>query len=97
MQQWRELRAGKPGKRFQERYERQRKSRKTLAARLVWVAIAIVVIGAGIVLLPAPGPGLLVIVVGVALLAQESPRAARWLDRAELLARNLFARRRRRA
>jgi hypothetical protein len=45
-------------------------------ATLGWVLTAV-----GIVLFPLPGPGLLVMVVGLALLAERYTWAARWVDR----------------
>jgi hypothetical protein len=43
---------------------------------LGWLLTAV-----GVVLFPLPGPGLLVMVVGLALLAEHHPWAARWVDR----------------
>ena len=87
---WRALKKSRPGRRFQDRHE-QRKNRSA-----VWKAFYIVGGTAlcliGIVLMPAPGPGLLVVLVGGAMLAEESLLAARALDWLELKGRALFAR-----
>ena len=86
-EQWRELRAAPPGKRFRLRYERRATERKTPGARIAWTALAVVLILAGIVALPLPGPGMVVIAAGLALLAQESLTVAKLCDRLELAIR----------
>jgi hypothetical protein len=52
--------------------------------------IALMVLGALLVF--TPGPGLVVFLAGAALLARESPRAARWLDGLKLRLRGLLRR-----
>jgi Putative transmembrane protein (PGPGW) len=87
---WRELKAGKPGRRFQARHERARGG----GALRKWGLIAggALIVLAGIVLLPLPGPGLLVIAAGALLMAEESRAAARALDWLEMKARRLAGR-----
>src|ERR1041384_2910549 len=65
---WRELTRGTPGKRFQERYEKKRRSGQSGVARTLKLTAAILLIAAGIVLLVIPGPGSVLIVLGAALL-----------------------------
>lgn len=82
---WSDFKRGQPGKRFQERYERNRKTR---AGRSPWVRFlkpiaAILLLAAGIFLCLVPGPGLPLLIIGAALLADVSRRvaiAADWVD-----------------
>jgi UPF0716 family protein affecting phage T7 exclusion len=84
---WRELKRGKPGRRFSERYERGR--RRGTARKWLLIAGGALLALAGIVLLPLPGPGMLVIAVGLLLIAEESRATARALDWLERKARSL--------
>lgn len=77
---WRQLKAGRPGARFQLEYEAQQKSRRPAWVRPVWVAVGTALLAVGLVALPAPGPGILVIAFGAAIIARESRVAARVLD-----------------
>lgn len=88
---WRQLKAGRPGHRFQAQYEAQQRSHRPAWARPVWMAAGTVVMAVGVVALPAPGPGVLVIAFGAALLARESLIAARILDWIELRLREAWA------
>jgi hypothetical protein len=82
---WREFKRVQPGKRFQERYERNLKTR---AGRSPWVRFlkpiaAILLLAAGIFLCLVPGPGLPLLIIGAGLLADVSRRVAvamDWLD-----------------
>lgn len=85
---WRELEQEPPGRRFQARYERNHSRGRSRGGTLTLIA-GVVILALGIFLMPAPGPGILVALAGGALLAQESLTAARVLDRAEVLARQL--------
>ena len=87
MKVWDELKRGKPGHRFQSRYEHSQE-RGALRKWLVIVAGALLVL-AGMVLLPLPGPGMLIIAAGAFLMAEESRAAARALDWIELRVRRL--------
>jgi hypothetical protein len=89
---WRELADSPPGKRFQSRYEKKQRDGRSNGRTLKLVAAALL-IAAGIVLLVVPGPGSVLIVLGAALLAEESPRIARGLDWMEMRIRRLFRRR----
>ena len=76
---------GEPGHRFTGRYLSTRHVsalRKPLA-----MAGGSILVLAGAVLMLTPGPGLLVMLSGAMLIASESPRAARALDRLELAVR----------
>jgi len=90
---WRELRAGRPGRRFQDRYQRLRKNAACGPAKkwgLIAGGVALVLVG--IVLLPLPGPGMLVIALGALMMAEESHSTARALDWLEAKTRSLVGR-----
>lgn len=77
---WRQLKAGRPGTRFQSHQEAQQKSNRPAWVRPVRIAAGTVMLAVGLVALPAPGPGILVIALGAAVIAGESRLAARALD-----------------
>ncbi len=83
-----------PGERFCLTFERQQRARRHAAVRIAFVAGGVLLIIAGLVALVAPGPGLVMIALGFLLIARESSRLARTLDRLELAARRWWARRR---
>lgn len=83
---WSELSRDPPGRRFQNRHKRQDK-RGSGMSRTLKLTAAIVLIAAGIVLLVIPGPGSVLILVGAALLAEESKIVARFMDRVEVRVR----------
>jgi hypothetical protein len=93
IQSWDRFAASPPGRRFQERYRRKRESPRGRLARGGAVCAGIVLTLAGIFFLAVPGPGIPILAVGLALIAQESAAAARFLDRAELRARRWWKRR----
>lgn len=93
---WRELKASPPGRRFQERHERRRRRHEGGARKAVTLGAGVVLVLVGLVLLPAPGPGMVVVALGGALLARESARVARLLDRTEVLGRRILGWARRR-
>jgi hypothetical protein len=88
--QWCELRSAPPGRRFQERYERNRLARvqQSKVRRLVQLAIGVWLIKAGIILCFLPGPGIPLLVLGAAVLAERSLRMARALDWTEMKIRS---------
>jgi hypothetical protein len=88
---WRELADGTPGKRFQNRYEKKQREGQRRGRTLKLVAAALL-IAAGVVLLVIPGPGSVLIVLGAALLAEESASVARALDWTEMRIRRLLRR-----
>jgi hypothetical protein len=89
---WRELAEGKPGKRFQSRYEKKKDSGRNGGRTLKLVAAVLLII-VGVVLLVIPGPGTVFIALGAALLAEESATVARGLDWTEVRIRRLFGQR----
>jgi hypothetical protein len=78
---WSELRKDKPGHRFQNRYKRAREEGGS--GRIIKMVLAVALIAGGVVFLVIPGPGSVLIVVGIAFLAEESGRVARALDSIE--------------
>ena len=89
--QWRAFRGGRPGQRFEDRYERSTKRRQSqsVLTRLLKPAAALVLIAVGIVLCFIPGPGLPLIALGAGLLADNSRSAARALDWFEVKVRKI--------
>ncbi|HEY5897237.1 MAG TPA: PGPGW domain-containing protein [Burkholderiales bacterium] len=89
-QSWKELKHGKPGRRFRERYDRRRaRPGRTVLRKWAVISAGVLAILAGIVLLPLPGPGLLVLAGGALLIAEESRATARLLDWIESKARRV--------
>jgi hypothetical protein len=84
LQSWDRFASSPPGRRFQDRYRRKRESPRGGLARCGAVCAGIVLTLAGIFFLAVPGPGIPILAVGLALIAQESRLAARFLDRAEV-------------
>jgi hypothetical protein len=84
--QWKEFKAGEPGRRFQERYHRRCEERKGRCdlRRVVNVAAGLALIVVGLVLVPAPGPGWLIVFFGGHVLGGEFLGVARACDRAEV-------------
>ncbi len=79
MNAWRALMDGPPGRRFARYHARvqTRSSYLTMAMGLATVLL-------GLLLTLTPGPGFLVLLIGAAIIAGQSRRLARALDRAEL-------------
>ena len=95
---WRKLVQQEPGLRFEQRYHGCRRPslpRGTLR-RIIMLTIGVMLTVVGILMLVLPGPGLLVMVIGLGILAEESLILARWLDRLELWLSGLWRRIRRR-
>ena len=88
---WRALASSPPGQRFQHRYEKKQRQGRS-RGRTLKLFLAVLLIAVGIVLLVVPGPGSVLIVLGAALLAEESSRVARGLDWTEMRIRRLLRR-----
>ena len=90
---WRELKHGRPGRRFEERYLRARQGPACGRIRkCLLIAGGFLIVLVGIVFLPMPGPGMLIIAIGALMMAEESRAAARTLDWLEAKARRLVKR-----
>lgn len=92
--EWRELKKGRPGRRFRERCERSRRSRvdKSAVLRFVVPVVGVLILAAGLVFCVIPGPGLPLVALGGALLAQHSMTVAIALDWVEVKLRYLLSR-----
>lgn len=90
--QWRAFRGGKPGHRFQDRFDRNQGARpsQSLLRRLLQPAVAVALILIGIVLTFIPGPAIVFYFAGAGVLAGESRTLARALDWIELKLRKVF-------
>jgi hypothetical protein len=91
-QAWREIRNGRPGRRFQDRYDTKRRSRggKSWARKFLPPAAGVMLLVAGIIFCFIPGPGLPLVVVGAALLAERVRLLARALDWLEVKLRKVI-------
>jgi len=92
---WKLLKEGEPGHRFQDRYHRRRKREKNNSGykRFFVIAFGLVIIGIGIIFLFIPGSGWAIIIVGTALIAGELLILAKILDVGELIIRKLLGKR----
>lgn len=83
---WRQLKASRPGCRFQDRYHRSQETNRDEhhARKLIKMGSGLLIAAGGVFLMPAPGPGLLVFFFGASLLAGEFLFVARFLDWLEL-------------
>ncbi|MBL9213419.1 MAG: hypothetical protein JNL92_23345 [Opitutaceae bacterium] len=82
---WKELARGKPGQRFQRRFENQSRSGSNTGWRRVMnLVLALACFAVGVVLVFIPGPAVLFFFIGGGLLATESRVVAALLDAAEL-------------
>lgn len=81
-----------PGRRFQERYRRMHAKNTGAWKRCAFFAAGIVLTLVGVFFLAVPGPGIPILVIGLALIAQESKSLARLLDRTEVRLRRTWKR-----
>lgn len=90
--QWRALRKSRPGHRFEDRYDRIKKSadQNKIGARLVRFIVALISLVIAVVFTVFPGPSLIFYVISGAMLASESLRLARWLDHLEVWGRKAW-------
>lgn len=89
---WHHFRDAEPGRRFLLHYRRHQARSRSKLATVSYLALGVVLIGVGVIGLIVPGPGLLGIGLGLAVLAQESEKASKALDRLELWIRHQVAR-----
>lgn len=81
---WRAFLSYPPGQRFEQRYtERRRKRGEQSHDRAFYIGAGLLLVLTGLFFMLVPGPGLPILLAGVALLAGESLRLARALDRLE--------------
>jgi hypothetical protein len=89
---WRELSRGRPGHRFQDRYQRahQKPQRGGVAQRILLVVVAIFFLAIGVVLSVMPGPAFVFYILAGGLLASESRYVARFMDASEVIVRKVL-------
>jgi hypothetical protein len=94
--EWRDLKDGRPGHRFRDRYDRDAGRHEHVGWRVVKILAGITALLVGVVEIIFPGPAILFLFVGGALLATQSRAIARLMDWAELRIRAVwrFVRRR---
>jgi uncharacterized protein (TIGR02611 family) len=88
---WHDFKQAPPGERFRRRYRERREGEPSGVRKPLTIAAGVLIVAAGLFFLPAPGPGFLIVLLGAALVAQESRLAARALDRTEVRLRALVA------
>jgi len=88
--QWQHFKATPCGRRFQTRHRLRRSSGGGVARKVLISGTGLLIMLAGIAMIVLPGPGLLAIVLGAALIAEESLFAARMLDRFDLWITHLY-------
>jgi hypothetical protein len=86
-----DIKRGRPGHRFQDRYQREKRSEHTRSAHgRVWkLGLGILSVVIGLVLCVIPGPGVPFIFLGGGLLAAESLIVARFMDALEVRLRKI--------
>jgi uncharacterized protein (TIGR02611 family) len=89
---WHHFRDAEPGKRFLLHYRRHQAGSRSKAAAVGYMVLGVALVAVGVLGLIVPGPGLLGIALGFAVLAQESEKASKLLDRLELWIRHQVAR-----
>jgi hypothetical protein len=88
---WQALKSAPPGERFKRRYFSNRELGRRGVKRALMIIAGAALVALGLFMLIAPGPGILVLIVGGALVAEESLPAARFLDSAELRIRRVIS------
>src|SRR5687767_5283777 len=88
---WRELKRGRPGHRFQDRYKRARNEtpQSGTAGRIAKMVGAVVSLAIALLLVVFPGPALPFFFIAGGLLATESKTIARFMDWGEVRVRKL--------
>ena len=89
---WREFKEGRPGHRFQERYERNRSDRGSRAwfGHYVKPIGGFILLAAGVAFCILPGPGLPLVFIGAGLLAEQFRAVAQVMDWTEVKVRKLL-------
>ncbi len=90
---WLALKRGRPGHRFQDRYQRARKDPHSggVAQRFVFLGLGLLLLGVGGVLVVIPGPAIPFLFLAGGLLATESRGIARFMDWSEVKLRKIVA------
>lgn len=90
---WRALKRGRPGHRFQDRYAAAHRAgpRSGMWQRILTFVIAALLLAIAAVLSVIPGPAFPFFILAGALLATQSKTIARWMDALEVRTRKVFA------
>jgi hypothetical protein len=86
---WQQFKRSRPGRRFQDHYRRKNGERIGALWRCALLVSGAALCLVGLFFMAVPGPGIPILVLGAALIAQQSAGTARLLDRAELSLRRL--------
>ena len=88
---WRDLRRGRPGHRFTDRYERAQatKNRNGTVKRIILIVAAILCLAVGLVLTVMPGPAFVFFILAGGIMATESRAVARFMDASEIAVRKV--------
>src|SRR5688572_28161133 len=89
---WQHFKKSRPGRRFQDSYDRKRESRGGMLWRCALMVLGASLCLIGLFFMAVPGPGIPILAVGAVLLAQQSQATARLLDRAEIRVRKMLRR-----
>ena len=89
---WQRFKADPPGKRFQLQFKRRHEVARTPLQKALVLGGGVLLTAVGILLFFLPGPGVLFVLLGAALIAQQSLTVARALDWSEIRVRKLLAR-----
>jgi|SRR5688572_14844850 hypothetical protein len=81
---WAHFRQSRPGRRFQDFYDRKRGSRGGALWRCGAIMLGGLLCLVGLFFMAVPGPGIPILALGTVLIAQQSQVTARLLDRAEM-------------
>jgi hypothetical protein len=81
---WAHFRQSRPGRRFQDFYDRKRGSRGGALWRCGAIMLGGLLCLVGLFFMAVPGPGIPIFALGAVLIAQQSQVTARLLDRAEM-------------
>jgi UPF0716 family protein affecting phage T7 exclusion len=89
---WHSIKRGAPGSRFKEHYRRSEAQRKSNEHRGLYICLGVLLMIAGALLSIPPGiPGFLVVILGAAIVASRSLKAAHAFDRLERFARRTIS------
>jgi hypothetical protein len=88
---WRCIRTGRPGERFQRLYRIRQRSGGSRLRKVVVITTGTAIIGVGLFFLPAAGPGTPILLIGASIMAGESLFAARLFDWLEVKIRRLLS------
>ena len=89
---WQRFKADPPGKRFQLQFKRRHEVARTPLQKALVLGGGVLLTAVGILLFFLPGPGVLFVLLGAALIAQQSLTVARALDWTEIRLRKLLTR-----